>query len=148
MSTARTIKITYYELGILKEQLDIFKKGSEETKLELHAKISLLIYKNHSYIDKKYFEYEKLRQQISINHLERDEEGNPIVNEETKDVKFKDEDALNKELTELLSTVIEVKIISPDMRNVERKIETLSGEQKVLEQLWYLLDVFENFKKD
>ena len=41
----RVFNITFQEVAILKEQLDLFKKSAIESKLELHAKISLLIYK-------------------------------------------------------------------------------------------------------
>jgi hypothetical protein len=144
----RTVTCTNNDLIILSRQIAEFQKNAEDSKMILPAQISYIVHKNDSIIMREYTKFEKARTAVLNKYISRDKDGKMIMKKPKKgnespaepEPVFTDEKALDKEIEQLLKTEVTVSFYTPI--NVEEKIQNLSGEQKTLNQLWYLFEIF------
>lgn len=146
----RTVQCTNNDLIILARQITEFQEGAEKSSLKLPAEASYMIHRNEQLIMQKYAKYEKQRIALLKKYVEVDKDGKPVMDKkegedgkEQVSLKFKDEKAFDKDFQELLAQELEIQFYLPF--NVEDKIKGIEGEQKILNQMWYLLEVFENW---
>jgi|GEM_PF-4163042 len=145
----RKVKCTINDLIVLANQLTEFQTNAEKESLILSAPISYIIHKNENLIMQRYSKYEKLRIDLLRKFIEFDATGKPVMIEtgegeqKTSKPKFIDEKKFDAEFNKLLKKEIEVEFYMPI--NIENKIEDMKGEQKTLNQIWYLLEIFETW---
>ena len=146
----RTVICTNNDLIILSRQIAEFQQTAEDAKLVLPAQASYIVHRNESLVLQQYTKYEKKRQNLLRNFIELDKDGKAVTKEvelengeKTQQLVFKDEKGFEEAFNELLAEQVELQFHVPF--NVEEKIENVTGEQKVLNQLWYLPDIFENW---
>lgn len=145
----RKVKCTINDLIVLANQLTEFQTNAEKESLILSAPISYIIHKNEQLIMQRYSRYEQSRIKLLRKFIEFDATGKPVMVEtgegeqKTSKPKFIDEKKFDAEFNKLLKKEIEVEFYMPI--NIENKIEDMKGEQKTLNQIWYLLEIFETW---
>jgi|688.fasta_scaffold368880_2 hypothetical protein len=145
----RTVDCTNNDVVILARQLNEFQEGAEQTGLRLPAQASYLIHRNETLVLQVFSKYEKKRQALVQSFIELDEKGKPKVQEvgegeeKQMQVVFKDEKAFEAAFEQLLQQPVKIDFFMP--KNVEEKIDQIVGEQKILNQMWYLLELFEKW---
>jgi len=145
----RPVECTNNDLIILSRQITEFQETAEKSSLVVPGQLSYIIHRNEQLIMQRYAKYEKKRKELIQQFIEKDDKGNPKTEEvesngeKTLKVVFTDEKAFEKAFEEMLQEKVELEFYAP--KEIENKIGNVSGEQRVLNQMWYLLEVFENW---
>lgn len=153
MSKTRVVKCTNNDLILLSKQLGEFKQVAEKSKLVLPGSISYALHRNEQFLMKSLQEYENRRVELLGLYVKKDDAGNFITKKDKETgattVVFsskKSEKEFDEAFNDLLSDETTVEFYN--VINVDDKVSTLTGEQAVLNQLWYLIDVYNNWKKE
>lgn len=145
----RTVECTNNDLIILVRQISEFQEGCEKASLNIPAQVSYMVHRNEQLAMQRYTKYEKSRLKLVESFIEKDDKGNPKTQEvgegESKkmQVVFKDEKEFEKAFAEMLKEKVELEFFVP--HDIENKIGNMTGEQRLLNQLWYLLELFQNW---
>lgn len=146
----RKVICTNNDVIILGRQIDEFQQVAENLGLKLPAQVSYCVHKNEQMVMQKYSAYEKRRMALLESHAIFNEKGEVQYDEITDEqgqksykAKFKDEKLFDEEFQRLLIEKTEIEFF--ELVDIEKKIEGIEGNQKALNQLWYLLEVFANW---
>lgn len=145
----RKVKLKNIEIINLVSAVNSFQEVSKDEKVP--ATISYLITKNNHQLQLAYKSFEDKRQVLISEHVKRDETGNPIAvlnkqegsEEQVPELEMKDESIFKIAAEDLMGQSQEVQLFQ--IFNIEESIKNWIGTNKVMEELWYLIDIINNY---
>jgi len=138
------------DLILLNQQITEFNEKSEkEESFIVPAKISYVIHRNEQVVANHMSKYDTQRLELIRKYVEFDEDGNAKTAEVEVDGKpqrnyvFKDEKAFLAAHVKLLQERVKLEFYV--YKEDEEDLKGISGNQKILKQMWYLIDIFTNW---
>lgn len=120
------VKLKYYEINNSEKPL------SEISGLDLPIMMSFNIYNNMKNIEKPLEFYRKKITELVQSHCEKDEEGNPVINEDGSLMVLKSKrDELTRKCTELEHLEVEVDITKINKKNFIESINEIEPKVKL-----------------
>lgn len=148
----RTVNCTNEDLQNIFAKIGEFREKTE--KISIPAKISYIIYRNEQSLLDPYFSFRRDLEENVKKHLEFDDNGrykqitkfDDDGNETSKEPIFKtSKEEFEKDYKTISSTNVQLKFYVP--HNVEEKLEDFTAEGEILQLLFNLLEIFENWAK-
>jgi hypothetical protein len=146
----RELECLNNDLILLSQQIAEFQVNSEKDEsFIIPVKISYAIHNNEQTVMKNMTKYENKRGELLRRHVKFDKDGNAMTVEVEvngkmqKNYVFKDEKAYMEAYTKLLQEKVKLELYV--YKEDENDLKGMSGNQKILNQMWYLLDVFANY---
>jgi len=146
----RELECSIEDLLLLNQQIAEFQKNSEEEEtFVIPVKISYTIHVNEQEVVKHMVKYDNQRLELIRKHVEFDENGNAktaeveVHGKKQRNYVLKDEKAYEVAHTKLLQEKIKIKFYV--YKEDENDLKGMSGKQKILNQMWCLIDIFSNW---
>ena len=122
--------------------IDFFNNQCLDQNLSLPAGISYALFKNENKIKSTLKVYESKRLDLVKKHASKDKDGAPKLNKEKTEFVIKNKKSFDKEYNEMIMANVEIDFHK--FPSVETIIENTSGEQKLLNILWNLIEAMNN----
>jgi hypothetical protein len=145
----RVLECSKNDIILLSQQIAEFQVSSEKESFIIPLKISYVIHNNEQTIMKHVVKHDNERLELIRKHVEFDETGNAktaeveVNGKMQKNYVFKDENAYVKAYEKLLQERVKLEFYI--YKHDENDLNGISGNQKTINQMWCLIDVFANW---
>lgn len=148
----RKVKLAFSQLLLFKKALEEFNQLATEAKLTINARVSYVLHKNQTSIYKVYWDFMQKRNELIHKFAELDENNDVkfTIKDETlgavpenMEVVWKDKESFDKEMSAIMDSDFEVEFFFDN--KIHRRFGDMNGEHSLLNKLFEILDIFENY---